>query len=721
MRSILFICIVLIASIDCAVMYAQWDRVSYQPEYQSLYKGFALDDDRCAIFGPNSTIGVYTANEFIEYRYGGANEPTLNTGCRGRNDSIWVFGDNGVALVSDNEGATWIEVDLEIGEDVLACAPGSDGHIIYSTSSGTYRLVDGASTKVLSEASMSIIYTDGGVHLLGATSGKVFTSSNDGLDWLEQSALPKSIVEIDTIGGHGLALTADGSIFLTTSAERFDQWERLVNAPSGYNRTISSHSDTIFLSGGTEITVLQYFSGDRGQTWTRGMTGYRYRLHGITAITAGVLFHGEHGFFRFAKTGQLYDSLQFEEAGLGLGRDAAEIPHFTSLAEVDKSVWMATSNSLQGIWKSVDGGTTWEPVERKVEFGVYEYRQVVSYNGLIHVLVDTTKVIVVGGKGVVVNQFEVFTSADKGESWTGISGPIGSKAAIGLVAANDGTILIYGADSLYRLDPIQGDVSSIEVENAKLIADMNISPNGLICYLGVDVGVSTDNGKSWTIVETPDNSAGGKQIAILDDQTIAYAFQAQNQIVGRVRQPGSDAWRTFNVGLPKGQLIAVRDFAFSNDGRAGIVTQSGFYIDSRDTCKTFNVSQPNSDVSRDVNAIVWHSRTSVFVGGQLATLWHRDFGTTGVEDFDPQYLQSNIDTRYEASTGTVKLEGKASLFQNIDRVVISDLLGRSYTVSNSSIEYSAKGIDIKVGQIPHGTYAVIVVTSKGVTSGKFQP
>ncbi|MDH3453481.1 MAG: hypothetical protein OEN20_13810, partial [Gammaproteobacteria bacterium] len=475
-----------------------------------------------------------------------------------------TFGNGIVALTSegwrvDNRGLT--------GTDVRAVA--TDAQFIYAaTDAGMFKSPDlGASwiahNKGLSDASLTAVAVSG-LDLYTATSGGgLFKSVDGGERWVALAPLPDQVtVRALAVLKRSVYAATERGVFV--SDDDGDDWELRPGSPKR-SRQLAVHGDVLIVA---DADRMLFISNDQGGTWRRvpwdervpplSFTGDGKRMYAVTA--AGLVRSVDNGEAWETLTGAPANSevrslafnhphliagtrgggvLMAQDGGLNWHRHSPPLAVNDILVSGDEH-YLATS---EGIYKSIDGGENWAPVN----------------NGFSEPA-ETNRLLQAGERLYAATASGLFASVDGGTQWS--QHPDVDQAVHTLALAGSDIIVAEqrGARRSSGAQP-NGWITAEGLEQVSLLALQSGSP----MLAGTVQGLfqSNDGGRRWTQV-APQTLAGvAHGIARNDSHTFVLLdgalYVGDNDLGTWIAAAISDAGFVHGVATRANDVFAAAD------------------------------------------------------------------------------------------------------------------------------------------------------------------
>ena len=374
-------------------------------------KDFAVTSDGVVFLQFN--YGLYRFN-FAEERWDMLPAPDFSRMTIDSQNRLWLAGNDGATLVSEDGGSTYIQVlsNAQVpGSYVSSIAVWNDEHGLIYTSSAVYHFNrNGQLQPVNLSSNLERIeyHPKTGVAYAQQAQGNFFRSLDGGLSWSQVSVnsanLPIAEYLFDPNGGI-YAWVHDGKLY--HSADNGTTWQAQ-NSSYTYigslNRTLLSKSGQLYYYGYNCSQQAMYRSSDLGRNWTELQPGLmRPEIHQIVQNRQGTLFVAgcANQNWKYTSTlgnsweklkllaNQLYFDMQIGAQGailsytqdsLGISTDNGQNWALEALPAVSKVpggtyilklrpdgilyAFYSTKpdNKLHQSWMSVDEGKTWKPM-----------------------------------------------------------------------------------------------------------------------------------------------------------------------------------------------------------------------------------------------------------------------------------------------------------------------------------------------------------------------
>ena len=377
---------------------------------------------------------------------------------------------------------------------------------------------------------------------MGAAGGGVWRSDDSGARW---EPLTDGQIGVGTIGAIEVSLSNPDVIYVGTGSA--DPRGNVTNGDGVYK------------------------SADAGKTWTRaglekaGLIG-RIRVHPQNPDVAYVAALGnifgpnpERGIYRTRDGGKTWEQVLKVSDRTGGNEVALDVKNpntlFATMWTALRTPWTIDSGSMEGgLFRSTDGGTTWQKLTKGLPQGVMFGKASVTISGA-----DSKRVyalIEAGG-----DQGGVYRSEDGGDSWTRV---------------NASRTLLQRAFYYLHVfaDPVQVDTlyavnvgASKSTDGGKTWTGLNtphsdnhdfwINPaNNQVLINGNDGGanVSTNGGQSWS---TQDNQPTAELYRLETDNRWPYWIYASQQDNSSIAVPSQGNAESYAVGGGESGYIAV--------------------------------------------------------------------------------------------------------------------------------------------------------------------
>jgi len=419
------------------------------------------------------------------------------------------------------------------------------------------------------------------------TSGGVYKSIDGGVNWLETPILtaPNVLsVAVDKTDNSVLyAMVGDG-LYKTTDGG--GSWVFLNSGKYCYEHaslTISPNNNQVLYVGYNTCGV--YKSVDGGVSWTQINNGLPLTLPSTDSYTYintvnslvidpsddQTLYAGTYnGIYKTVDGGATWNAVNI---GVQSTNNTSKIISFISIDPINTQTLFAGSSYSSGMFKSIDGGATWTAITNPFN----------SSSSLLVSPADSKKLFLASPNGIA-------TSSDGGSTWTKMvsySQYFTKNYYLAISPLNPQIVFYWGPAGIYKLDNGGNSWSATNYGSLKslVITSIAIDPtNAKVLYAGTDsIGLlkSTDSGSSWLTVAP---YSGEPIIAIaIDPVTSQNVFY---------EAAGGPLYRfSYNSWLGVDNYIATSSFAI--DSVTGQTIYSGTYGDgvhkSTDGGKTWTI------------------------------------------------------------------------------------------------------------------------------------
>lgn len=437
----------------------------------------------------------------------------------GTNGQVVIAGGSKVARTTDG-GQTWTEgitgISTGAYNDMLAVSEtdafiiANTGQILKSTDAG---LTWAELSLPISPEWKSIDFVDAQTGWVSGINGEVLFTDDGGTNW---EMLPAN----DFSGTNTELLFMDANTGYAISNKSFYQtddggmsWELVGDNvfQSGFIKKLSLVDETTFVATlGNSIWV----STDEGVTWIK-TTPFEYgsRLEATYALPDGQIW----------VTGDLHTlafSNDYGATWVDLFED--EKRTFNFIGFLDENFGLAAGEK-EVVWKTFDGGETWEPIEPPLD---------------INRLYDA--VIISETEYFFLEYNRVFHTTDGGQTWEEALGSVGNFLT-SLTQSDDGTLYAtHFGNGLYRSTDLGQTWENLTLPGNPGFLDVAVWENDLIVAAG-PVGTlyqSPDGGQTWNsaITDTPKNLG-------------EVFFSDANTVWATAENPVDTIWKSEDAGL----------------------------------------------------------------------------------------------------------------------------------------------------------------------------
>ena len=367
------------------------------------------------------------------------------------------FGTDGTAFagsaagvaVAHNGGLTWAPVASYPGLPVqgLAISPGWPGHavLLAGTEQGVYRTVDGGNSWSLAEELVTLsggplaATHDGSLLITGASRYGIYGSQDRGASWS-----PLGLQSMSTYRASSLAISPafaqDRTIFASLVSQESigANIYRTVNAGAEWERVYGTgYINSLVISPGyaSDRTVYAAAEGqvirsqDGGDTWS-AVGAWPEGTWGSAQLVAllpdGTLLAGGDGAWRLPPGAGVWEpAASGLVAGLSVTSLAISPAYAADPVVLATATWMEqpVGDIHAGLWRSTDGGITWQPAGVGLPDGV---RRVAFSPGDRAAYALTPQ--------------DLYRSLDGGLSWTFVGQPPGGLTLTELLPTRQGSV-----------------------------------------------------------------------------------------------------------------------------------------------------------------------------------------------------------------------------------------------------------------------------------------
>lgn len=481
--------------------------------------------------------------------------------------SLFIHANNGSGSAegklyqSTDQGANWTSVSGLAGVTVSSVLADQEGALYAATLTALRKSSDGganwAVTPLTNEKVRDLVLTPSGNLLALAGSGRVpYRSTNQGASWsLTSGAQGVALAANDT---YVLLADTDGKIW--RSSDNGLNWQAATAPCGGEVSSLRSHqpeSSRFYLATHQGICV----SENQGASWQRAEgTGMSMGYVGKLAITAAdsqkvfALSRTPRSFHRSHNRGQSWDLLSVPE----FPWSSSQTFDIGALAADPQNPDILYAGFKPGgLWKSSNMGQSWQELTQGIPNLAAKNVLAIAINP------QNPQQVYASFSG---NGMGLFRSSDRGASWSLTSLPSTSVRDIRIHPAT-GTIFTATGAGIYKSTD-QGDnwvacntgLNSSQLANTNHVALSASEPNILYAILALNgIYKSVNGGESWTPVNTGltgIESAFGRALEV-DPTNPDIVYAGWHHLVYYqpgpglfITQNGGQSWQRVTTSLP---------------------------------------------------------------------------------------------------------------------------------------------------------------------------
>ena len=444
---------------------------------------------------------------------------------------------------SSDNGATWGASTNGWPTGNVACFLFCDSVVLAgSEGGGVFRSTDDGSSWMPSNNGLtscfvlSLLAKDS-VIFAGTADHGIFRSTDNGLTWIAVNTGLPSALDIGIFGmaimGNDVLVTTWGYGFYRSSDNGQSWYATGREVAAFYMNTVCTFGTSVFL--GT-VGAGVFASVDSGSHWYQASGGLPSAQIGALTVNGRTLFAGTQGGGLYASRD---DGVSWESLNTGLSAS-----YVSSLVTFGSSVVAATEGG--GVFILAYGDTSWTPINNGLPDGASAWAEAVATNnhdlfvgykfgGNVYASADTGRTwnpiggpsdvdaIVAFDSVVLVGAFSgLYRTSDRGKSWTLVGGPM---PFVNALLSADGNVFAGTDNGMYRSEDAgvhwtttsglsSGFVLAIAKSDAKMFAGAYAK----------GVYLSTDNGSSWSAVNTGLADLNVSSLAVFDSNVVAGTY-----------------------------------------------------------------------------------------------------------------------------------------------------------------------------------------------------
>lgn len=396
---------------------------------------------------------------------------------------------SGVA-VSTNNGITWTNTATGLNSKLVgAITVAPNQNVFVGTYDGLYRSADNGANWVLKSSGISnldikcIVSNSSGVLFVGTGNG-FFKSTNNGDSWtLATTGMLGTLIESVSITPSGYLYACDwlGYIYYSTNAAA--SWTRIDKSNARGAYTSAAITDNTVLVGSHDCGISK--TVDSGTNWSPANSGIN------AASIKSMLLTGNGYFFVSVEYQGIYRSSDggntWELKNNGYSTLLEDYKNFNTLITTTSGTLYASSDG-EGVYASTDNGDTWTR----------------SLTGLTNKYVEGIALHPNGSIFAATSGGGIFVSSDGGTTWVKTNAEsIDTYTNAIAIEPNGHIFAAFGSKGVYRSTDLGSSwVQSSTTLNTTQINNITIKSTGDIYAGSKYYGLykSIDNGETWTSV-----------------------------------------------------------------------------------------------------------------------------------------------------------------------------------------------------------------------------
>lgn len=515
-----------LAAVSAASDTSIWQQLNYDPGRVGINYSFVLGSDSIVTLGNHGTIRLYQwMDESIATISGDRFAPNYVCGGRWENDSIMTISDIGDASIVNLHTGAVRKVAISSLINARSYLYVREKGALVATKNGVVFVpVEGTVHTVLDGESTVIASVRDTTFLAGDTDGRLRSFDTSFATTTELYDFGSEIFSIVIYKDSVLVLA--GSSVYVSSVSSLKNWRMITSSLYG-GRSLCVHTDTIVASTRNSGETSIYLSGDWGSSWVGGgLSSKSFPECDLLETNGGVFAYGSPGFYRFARTGMLYDAKSFSQKGFGVGPPVIYLLKFSSIDRWDERDYLVVVSSLQTVMRSVDSAKSWRLTLGDSTAPGIKYHWIRCFGDSEAIVVGEHFDVKLEGQNYVYLKYvDLFRTRDRGDTWKHLVSDRVDYLATRCEYLPSGEIVLWGGRAMLIVDSNFSSLDTL-VFDAGQVSSVSANREGVIVAAGATLGVSLDKGMNWQYYQYPSGLQGVKNVVILDNNKVVVTISS---------------------------------------------------------------------------------------------------------------------------------------------------------------------------------------------------